>query len=64
MPEEALMEFPPGLTDLSSRWTGTLWATSWEAADNPARPEPTTMTCLTADGVNADGAIVNMDTER
>ena len=41
------MEFPPGLAERSRRCTDTPWETSSEAAERPARPEPTTIAlCL------------------
>jgi len=43
MPDDALIEFPPGLASLSRRWTGMPWEISWEAAESPASPDPTTM---------------------
>jgi hypothetical protein len=53
IPDEALIEFPPGLAARSSICTGMLWAISWEAAERPARPEPTTIACF---GVGVDMA--------
>jgi len=43
MPEEAFMEFPPGLRERSRRWTIRPWERSWEEALRPARPAPTTI---------------------
>lgn len=47
MPDDALMEFPPGLGYLSNMWTLGIvllwWVISWVAAARPARPDPTTM---------------------
>lgn len=44
MPEDAFIEFPPGLGARSSSWTGMLCEISCEAAARPARPDPTTIT--------------------
>lgn len=43
MPDDALMLFPPGLADRSRRITEIEWETRVEAAERPARPEPTTI---------------------
>ena len=43
MPDEALMLFPPSLADRSRRITGIEWEMRVEAAERPARPEPTTI---------------------
>jgi hypothetical protein len=37
------MLFPPGLADRSRRITGIEWEMRVEAAERPARPEPTTI---------------------
>ena len=43
MPDEALMLFPPVFAARSRRITGIRLASSCDAAERPARPEPTTM---------------------
>jgi hypothetical protein len=43
MPDEALMLFPPGLADRSRSATMMPWEVRVEAAERPARPEPTTI---------------------
>jgi hypothetical protein len=46
IPEEAFILFPPGFAALSNITTLIPLATSSEAVESPARPEPTTMACL------------------
>lgn len=46
IPDDALMEFPPGLGARSRRRTGIPWLMSWDAAERPARPEPTTIAAV------------------
>ena len=43
MPEDALIEFPPGFAARSRMVTGMEWAINSVAAERPARPEPITI---------------------
>lgn len=56
IPDDAFILLPPGFGALSSMMTGTWWKRSWDAADNPASPEPTTIAgvdCSNAEGVES-----------
>jgi hypothetical protein len=48
IPEEALIELPPGFGARSRRITGTWWERRVEVAERPARPEPITIALLAA----------------
>ena len=53
MPDEALMLFPPGLGERSRSVTWIPFATSVEAADKPASPEPTMMAIFASEDILA-----------